>query len=73
MTRIMQEISTEKITQKWNPIRKPRAFKNVGEVKVPANDLQVWSMKKLLTELTSCFKITIWKYASSVDEKSSLN
>lgn len=69
----MQENSTERITRKWNLIRKPRAFKNVGEVKVPANYLQVWSMKKLLTGLISCFKITIWKYASSVDGKSSLN
>jgi len=31
----MQENSTDRITQKWNPSRKARPFKNAGEVMVP--------------------------------------
>lgn len=53
--------------------QKTKGIQECGEVKVPANDLQVWSMRKLLTVLTSCFKIMIWKYASTVDKKSSMN
>lgn len=52
----MQENSAERITPKCNPSREARPFKNVAEVMVPANDLQVQRTEEIADSIDFMFQ-----------------